>query len=165
MAGWCQVATAAGDLTVVVENLSGIVLASGYRPVAVLAAEAGWRGPVEPLRATPLALARAFEAYNAGQVHALDQISVRVKSGAFARAVVGALRQVTGLVAYGELAGLAGYPGAARAVGTVCATNPVAVIVPCHRVVRADGSLGGYGYGLEIKRQLLEFEGALLPPA
>jgi AraC family transcriptional regulator of adaptative response/methylated-DNA-[protein]-cysteine methyltransferase len=61
-------------------------------------------------------------------------------------------------VTYGELAGQIGKPAAARAVGRACATNPVAIITPCHRVVRENGGLGGYRWGLERKRALLEKE-------
>jgi len=61
-------------------------------------------------------------------------------------------------VSYTELAALAGRPTAVRAVGTACATNPLPVVVPCHRVLRGDGTLGGYLGGLEAKRTLLELE-------
>ena len=65
------------------------------------------------------------------------------------------------LVTYGELAALAGSPGAARAAGSFCARNRLGLFVPCHRVVAA-GGLGSYGsYGLEYKRRLLRLEGAL----
>ena len=66
---------------------------------------------------------------------------------------------------YGELAALLGQPGASRAVGGANGANPVAVIVPCHRVVAADGSLGGYAYGSAIKRELLRRERAGGEPA
>ncbi len=62
---------------------------------------------------------------------------------------------------YSEVAASAGSPRAMRAAGNALHTNPVAIIVPCHRVVRTDGSLGGYGGGLPIKEWLLEHEGAL----
>jgi methylated-DNA-[protein]-cysteine S-methyltransferase len=61
---------------------------------------------------------------------------------------------------YGTLARLSGSPKAVRAVGTTCATNPIPVVVPCHRVIRADGALGGYRGGPAAKRALLELEGA-----
>lgn len=61
---------------------------------------------------------------------------------------------------YGSLAELAGNPKAVRAVGTACATNPLPIVVPCHRVVRADGALGGYLGGIEAKRTLLRLEAA-----
>ena len=61
-------------------------------------------------------------------------------------------------VSYGQLAALVGRPGAARAVGSACATNPLPLIIPCHRVVLGDGSPGGYIGGPEIKRVLLELE-------
>jgi methylated-DNA-[protein]-cysteine S-methyltransferase len=63
-------------------------------------------------------------------------------------------------VSYGELAGMAGRPLASRAVGTAMATNPLPLVVPCHRVIAAGGRLGGYGPGPELKVRLLELEGA-----
>ena len=66
------------------------------------------------------------------------------------------------VVTYGELAALAGHPGAQRAAGSFCARNPFPILVPCHRVVAADG-LGSYGsLGVGYKRRLLELEGAVL---
>jgi methylated-DNA-[protein]-cysteine S-methyltransferase len=62
--------------------------------------------------------------------------------------------------AYGEIAAGLGRPSAARAVGRANATNPICVIVPCHRVIGADGSLTGFAFGEEIKRRLLHLEGA-----
>jgi methylated-DNA-[protein]-cysteine S-methyltransferase len=82
----------------------------------------------------------------------------------FGQALARALRAVPRgeIVSYGELAALAGRPGAARAAGTFCARNRFAIVVPCHRVVGADG-LGSYGsLGLGYKRRLLELEGAAL---
>ena len=64
---------------------------------------------------------------------------------------------------YGELARRAGRPGAARAVGTVMNRNPIPIVLPCHRIVGANGSLTGYAGGLEVKRRLLDLEGATLP--
>jgi methylated-DNA-[protein]-cysteine S-methyltransferase len=65
---------------------------------------------------------------------------------------------------YGQLADSLGNPGASRAVGRANATNPICLLVPCHRVIGADGSLTGFAFGEDIKRQLLALEGAL-PPA
>jgi methylated-DNA-[protein]-cysteine S-methyltransferase len=66
------------------------------------------------------------------------------------------------VLSYGELAAAAGAPGASRAAGAACGANPVALIVPCHRVVAADRSLHGFGGGLEIKQWLLDHEGVRL---
>jgi methylated-DNA-[protein]-cysteine S-methyltransferase len=66
------------------------------------------------------------------------------------------------VVSYGELAKKVGHPKASRAVGTAMATNPVPIVVPCHRVLRAGGAVGNYGGGVEMKRALLRLEGALL---
>lgn len=79
----------------------------------------------------------------------------------FQRDVLTALARVRfgQLTSYGELAARVGRPGAARAVGRAMAKNPIPVIVPCHRVVAADGSLGGFSGGLERKRKLHALEG------
>ena len=66
-------------------------------------------------------------------------------------------------ISYRELAARLGNPAACRAVARANATNPIAIVIPCHRVIGADGSLTGYGGGLDRKRWLLEREGALLP--
>jgi methylated-DNA-[protein]-cysteine S-methyltransferase len=63
-------------------------------------------------------------------------------------------------VTYSEFARLAGRPAAIRAAAAACARNPVALFTPCHRVLRLDGSLGGYRWGLPVKRWLLDFEAA-----
>jgi methylated-DNA-[protein]-cysteine S-methyltransferase len=63
---------------------------------------------------------------------------------------------------YGHLAARIGYPGKARAVGAANGANPIALIIPCHRVIGADGSLTGYGGGLPLKKRMLEFERAYL---
>lgn len=64
-------------------------------------------------------------------------------------------------VTYAELAARAGNPRAARAAGHACATNPIPIVLPCHRIVGSDGGLHGYGGGLHLKEQLLRMEGAL----
>jgi AraC family transcriptional regulator of adaptative response/methylated-DNA-[protein]-cysteine methyltransferase len=83
-----------------------------------------------------------------------------VQATAFRRRVWEALRRIPAgqTRSYGQVAAAVGAPRAARAVGAACAANPVAVIVPCHRVVASDGSLHGYAYGLARKRQLLDAE-------
>lgn len=84
--------------------------------------------------------------------------------GPFEREVLAVLRRIpAGAVkTYGEVAKAVGQPGAARAVGAACARNPLPLLIPCHRVVRSDGGLGGYSLrgGVALKRRLLESEGA-----
>ncbi len=104
-------------------------------------------------------------AYFAGEAVSFDDVELDLDGQTpFQLAVTRALRSVPrgDVVAYGELAALAGYPGAGRAVGTFCARNRVALVVPCHRVVSATG-LGSYGsLGPEVKRRLLALEGVRL---
>jgi AraC family transcriptional regulator of adaptative response/methylated-DNA-[protein]-cysteine methyltransferase len=85
-----------------------------------------------------------------------------VRSTAFQRQVWEKLRAIPygQTVSYGDVAKSLGKPGAVRAVGRACATNPVALVIPCHRVVREDESLGGYRWGLERKKKLLAHERA-----
>jgi AraC family transcriptional regulator of adaptative response/methylated-DNA-[protein]-cysteine methyltransferase len=89
-----------------------------------------------------------------------DALPLDVHATAFRRRVWEALRRIPAgeTRSYGEVAAAVGAPRAARAVGTACATNPVPIVVPCHRVVGAHGSLGGYAGGLARKRQLLDAE-------
>ena len=83
-----------------------------------------------------------------------------LRASAFSRRVWRELRRIPqGEVrTYSQVAASSGHPKAARAVGRACATNPIAVIVPCHRVVRGDGGMGGYRWGIERKQRLLERE-------
>ena len=89
-----------------------------------------------------------------------ETLPLDVHATAFRRRVWEALRRIPAgeTRSYGQIAAAVGAPGAARAVGSACAANPVAVVVPCHRVIGSDGSLHGYAYGLARKRQLLDAE-------
>jgi methylated-DNA-[protein]-cysteine S-methyltransferase len=106
------------------------------------------------------AAATALRDYFAGDVRALDRVDVRQPGGPFHTAVWTEMRTIPPgtTVSYSELAARAGAPRAVRAAASACARNAVCLFVPCHRVVRIDGSLGGYYYGLATKRSLLEHE-------
>lgn len=107
--------------------------------------------------------AAAVRRYLAGDVAALDDLAVDTVGTPFQERVWKALRSIPvgDTWSYAELAAAVGSPGAVRAVGSANGANPVSLIVPCHRVVRSDGSLGGYGGGLDRKSWLLEHEGAI----
>jgi methylated-DNA-[protein]-cysteine S-methyltransferase len=105
---------------------------------------------------------RQLDEYFEGERREFDvELDWRLVSG-FRRAALEAVRGIPygETAGYGEVAIAAGSPGAARAVGTACATTPFSIIVPVHRVVRADGSLGEYGGRPEVKRHLLDLERA-----
>jgi methylated-DNA-[protein]-cysteine S-methyltransferase len=102
-----------------------------------------------------------LHAYFAGQLTQFD-LPLAMDGTPFQRRVWAALREIPygQTISYGELAHSVGSPGAARAVGLANGRNPVGIIVPCHRVIGADGSMTGYGGGLQRKVWLLEHEAA-----
>jgi len=110
------------------------------------------------------AFARAVRAYFAGDLRALDDLPVRVRGTSFETAVWQMLRRIpVGQTwSYAALAAALDRPRAVRAVGRANGRNPVSLVLPCHRVIGADGRLVGYGGGLERKAWLLRHEGALV---
>jgi O-6-methylguanine DNA methyltransferase len=114
--------------------------------------------------APPRWLARAVESALRGHQAFRGPVDL-ARVGPFEREVLERLRRIpAGQVrTYREIARALGDPGAARAVGTACARNPLPLLIPCHRVVRADGTLGGYSLqgGVDLKRRLLQREGAV----
>ncbi|WP_435885842.1 methylated-DNA--[protein]-cysteine S-methyltransferase [Streptomyces lydicus] len=113
-------------------------------------------GPAEEPFAETIAQLRA---YFRGELTTFD-LPLALRGTPFQRRVWAALRTIPygRTMSYGELAARLGVPSAARAVGLANGRNPVGIIVPCHRVVGANGSLTGYGGGLDRKRRLLAFE-------
>lgn len=99
--------------------------------------------------------------YFDGDLKAINSLAVRQDGAPFSQAAWKAMRKVrAGKVAtYAELAEMAGTPAAVRAAGTACGRNKIAIIIPCHRIVKSDGTIGNYGYGIDIKRKLLTHEG------
>ena len=106
--------------------------------------------------------ARELDEYFAGQRHTFDLPLDLSLSKGFRRAVLGYLPDIGygQTASYGAVAAAIGNPKAVRAVGTACATNPLPVVVPCHRVIRADGQVGAYRGGPQAKRVLLSLEAA-----
>jgi methylated-DNA-[protein]-cysteine S-methyltransferase len=108
----------------------------------------------------PFGLTSALAAYFEGDLHAIDSLPVATEGSAFQKSVWQALREIPvgETISYGQFALRLGKPAAVRAVGLANGANPIGVVVPCHRVIGANGSLTGYGGGLERKRWLLEHE-------
>lgn len=108
----------------------------------------------------PAPVRAAVQAYFAGDAAALQGLKVRTNGTAFQRSVWDALRAIPHgeTRTYGQLAAAIGKPKAVRAAGLANGQNPVALIMPCHRVVGANGTLTGYAGGLERKRWLLDHE-------
>ena len=108
----------------------------------------------------PASLKHALQAYFAGSADALKKIRTATGGTPFQREVWNALRQIPAgtTISYGQLAAKIGRVGASRAVGAANGANPIPIVVPCHRVIGADGTLTGYGGGLPHKKWLLEHE-------
>ncbi|HXQ12813.1 MAG TPA: methylated-DNA--[protein]-cysteine S-methyltransferase [Caulobacteraceae bacterium] len=122
-------------------------------------------GPVSPKSGrAPKTLSAALEAYFDGEIGRIDAIRCATGGTPFQKAVWAALRTIPAGTtwSYGGLAARLGHPTAVRAVGLANGANPIGLVVPCHRVIGADGSLTGYGGGLERKRWLLAHEGVAL---
>jgi len=109
-------------------------------------------------------IAAALDAYFAGDLHALDELPIAPRGTDFEQSVWRELRNIPAgeTRSYGDVAKALGRPTATRAVGRANGINPIPLVVPCHRVIGADGSLTGFGGGLETKAWLLRHEGALL---
>jgi methylated-DNA-[protein]-cysteine S-methyltransferase len=114
--------------------------------------------PLDPAR-------RELDEYFAGRRHGFDLALDWTLVGPFGRRVLGVTAEIPygGVLSYAEVAADAGSPRGSRAAGNALGSNPMPIVVPCHRVLRTGGSLGGYGGGVERKRWLLELEGALTP--
>ena len=122
----------------------------------------GWRRDPERFRE----VAEQLRAYFMGELREFD-VRLAPHGTPFQQRVWAALRDIPygATVSYAELAAAVGRPGAARAVGAANGRNPIAVVIPCHRVIGASGTLTGYGGGLPRKRLLLDLEAGIAPLA
>jgi len=149
-----------GPFTLLVDD-DGRVLASGWTSdeEQILERLAPAHRPVEVARGETEA-ASAVRAYYAGDVHAIDDVPVRQFGTPLQQAGWAALRRITPgrPLTYAEFAIELGAPRAVRAAASVCARNAPALFVPCHRVLRGDGSMGGFAWGEPVKRALLDRE-------
>jgi methylated-DNA-[protein]-cysteine S-methyltransferase len=154
--------TPIGPLTIVV-SAGGAVRAAGFTTDvdALLAlVHPALRGDVRPA-ADLGAVSAAVRSYLDGDLTALDAVPVEQRSGGeFMAHAWRVMREIKPgePVTYTGFAALAGRPAAVRAAAAACARNPAALFVPCHRVLRTDGSLGGYRWGLPVKTWLLSHE-------
>lgn len=157
-----ELPTPVGPLAVVTDG-DGTVVVSGFSSLDDALGRLGpeWADVSVDRDADLGDVARSVADYTAGDVKALDRVPVRQPGGETLQRLWVALRDVRpgGVVSYSELAARAGSPTAVRLAGNACARNMVAPFVPCHRVVRADGSVGNYYYGPDVKRALLTHEG------
>ncbi len=147
------------DLVVIVDD-SDAVVAAGFRDPDQIAQNAGIDAELQPEELADLR--QVWQEYLAGDVAALERVEVQQHGSPVQEQVWAQLRRIPAAAprTYGEVAETIGRPRAARAVGSACGANRVAPFIPCHRVVAADGGLGGYGYGLGVKEWLLRHEAA-----
>ena len=154
--------TPIGTWTIVADEADVVVL-SGFEGVEETVSRLG-DGVDRPQPVADLGpVSEAVLRYLAGEANALDSVNVQQPGGPFRQSVWQVMREVPAgqTWSYTELATKAGNADASRAAASACATNKVAPFVPCHRIVRSDGSLGGYYYGLDAKRWLLAHEQAI----
>ncbi|MGH2903359.1 MAG: methylated-DNA--[protein]-cysteine S-methyltransferase [Solirubrobacteraceae bacterium] len=151
---YTTIASPIGELLLVGDGvtLSGLYMQDGRKPRPIATT---WTESAAPFAEVTAQLREYF----AGE-RTTFEVQLAPPGAPFELEVWRALREIPygETVSYGEIARRVGQPTAARAVGTANGRNPIAVIVPCHRVIGADGSLTGYGGGLERKRLLLELE-------
>jgi methylated-DNA-[protein]-cysteine S-methyltransferase len=147
-----------GPLTLIAQDgrLAGVHMeTTRYEP------DAGARGACVAIESDPVLAAAAsqLDAYFRGELTGFD-LPLSLDGTQFQRCVWAALQSIPygETISYGELARRIGQPSASRAVGLANGRNPVAIVVPCHRVIGADGSLTGYGGGMDRKRFLLALE-------
>jgi methylated-DNA-[protein]-cysteine S-methyltransferase len=148
--------TPIGDLALLVRD--DVIVASGFGEPREMAARLEDDELVEHPQLGRLSAAVA--AYFDGDLGALDDLPVSQPGGSFHQAAWKAMREVRPgeTITYAELAARAGNPRAVRAAASACARNLIAPIVPCHRIVRTGGAMGGYYYGLPAKEWLLAHE-------
>jgi methylated-DNA-[protein]-cysteine S-methyltransferase len=150
------------ELSRVDSPIGTLMIAVSSRGLCALALNGRAPKLSSPVRETrpPPEITRSLEDYFAGNLHAIDAMDVDPEGTPFQRRVWSALRAIPAGTtwSYAELARAVGQPTAMRAVGSANGRNPIALVVPCHRVIASDGTLGGYGGGLEMKRWLLRHE-------
>ncbi|MBC7304204.1 MAG: methylated-DNA--[protein]-cysteine S-methyltransferase [Nocardia sp.] len=156
------VTTPIGPFTTIVDS-DGAVLAAGWtgQPSTLTGLIHASLRPTELRQRDSLGAAtQAVIDYHAGELTAIDAIPVRQQSGEFMVHAWEVLRKVPAgePVTYTEFAGLSGRPAATRAAANACARNSAALFVPCHRVLRIGGALGGFRWGLPAKAWLLTHE-------
>lgn len=160
-ATWSTRDTPAGPFTAVVDD-DGHVLASGWTASVdeLLALVHRSLAPTTVAEGDLGAVGEAVDRYHDGELSVIDDVPVRQRSGPYRELAWDVLRTVPAgaPVTYTGYAEKTGRPAAVRAAAGACASNAAALFVPCHRVLRSDGTLGGFRYGLAVKRWLLEHE-------
>lgn len=155
-----------GELVALADGEGRIAaLGFGELPTSVARALRGDEAQPATDRSPFASLFEQLDAYFEGELRRFE-LDTAAAGSDFQRGVWAALSKVRygATVSYGELADLSGHPGAARAIGSACRTNPIAIVVPCHRVIGASGALTGYAGGMDRKRALLAHEG-IVPAA
>ena len=163
MSSWSTIDTHLGPFTAVVDE-TGAVIASGWTATLdeLLPQVHPSLRPAKLVEGDIGAVGDAIVRYHDGELSAIDDVTVRQRSGVFLEHAWDVLRTVPAgaPITYTEYAAKAGRPAAVRAAASACARNAVALFVPCHRVLRSDGTLGGFRWGTDVKQKLIEHERA-----
>jgi methylated-DNA-[protein]-cysteine S-methyltransferase len=155
--------TPVGNIYLIADK--GILIAAGFKSLNSLQnrlSPSDKLRKMESIEKIPK-ISKLIDNYFEGRLDALNLIQVRQPGAQFSQKVWKVMRGIpVGMtISYAQLAKKAGSPAAFRAAGTACGNNLIAPIIPCHRIIKSDGTLGNYGYGVAIKEKLLRLEGAI----
>jgi methylated-DNA-[protein]-cysteine S-methyltransferase len=155
-----SISTPIGTLHLIAHD--NLLLASGFGDYAELESRLDSEDQIKRTSRLPI-VTDLLEDYLDGDLAAINGISVRQDGENFSQASWRAMRKVAAgkTISYADLAKRAGSPEAVRAAGSACARNLIALVVPCHRIVKSGGQLGNYAYGLKAKEWLLRHENAI----
>jgi methylated-DNA-[protein]-cysteine S-methyltransferase len=159
-----QFKTPIGEMVIVVDHNGNLRVADwadhSNRMLNLLKRHYGKDGFTLEAAQNPGGLTETMKSYFAGKLSSIDAVPTQTAGTPFQHEVWRSLREIPcgHTISYGELAKRIGRPKAVRAVGLANGSNPIGVVVPCHRVIGSDGSLTGYGGGIERKRWLLQHE-------
>jgi methylated-DNA-[protein]-cysteine S-methyltransferase len=158
-----DVKTPWGSIAAIVRTDDDTVIGAAFGPLSDLVAKARHQLADLPVKTVPRIpfLTQSVKNWLDGDSEAFTSLSAEQQGGDYFQKVWAALRTIPlgEVVTYSELAAMAGNPLAVRAAGSACANNLIAPFIPCHRVVKSGGAIGNYGFGSELKYDLLVHEG------
>ena len=156
---WSKIATVL-DVT-----KNPVVVGSGFKPINKLIKQLNLKEDIKLIKDTKLeGITEIVKDWIDGDLDAFRKIKLKQEGAEFMQSCWNQLRKIDGgkVLSYAQLAKKAGNAKAVRAAGSACAKNLIAPFVPCHRIIKTNGDIGNYGFGVSLKKALLEHEGVIL---